>query len=187
MWWKCIMISFALPRRTTCNSWLVYWRSKDCLLTKARRKDVQKSLNIHLFVLLWSMNNLLNFALCVSAQVRKKVCSGYRLPPPPGCSRLIYTMMMDCWWVTVVFPWLMGTCTVTATYILAILVRLSFFPLRDPLTRVQPLFGNQENTIYMAPWNFFLHEMKSLSVSSGYALHLTFRDSFRKIHETFYF
>ena len=30
----------------TYNSWLAYWSSKDCSLTKARRKDVLKRLNI---------------------------------------------------------------------------------------------------------------------------------------------
>lgn len=26
-----------------------------------------------------------------------RVQSGYRLPPPPGCSRPIYKLMIDCW------------------------------------------------------------------------------------------
>ncbi|XP_065181142.1 ephrin type-A receptor 3-like [Sycon ciliatum] len=29
--------------------------------------------------------------------VLKKVCGGYRMHPPPGCSRHLYTLMSDCW------------------------------------------------------------------------------------------
>ena len=25
--------------------------------------------------------------------------SGYRLPPPPGCPRAVYQLMIDCWYV----------------------------------------------------------------------------------------
>ena len=32
-------------------------------------------------------------------QVIEKIESGYRLPPPPGCSRTIYRMMVKCWYV----------------------------------------------------------------------------------------
>ena len=28
----------------------------------------------------------------------KKIDSGYRLPPPPGCPRKIYDLMIKCWW-----------------------------------------------------------------------------------------
>jgi serine/threonine-protein kinase RIO1 len=27
----------------------------------------------------------------------ERICGGYRLPPPPGCSIAIYKLMMDCW------------------------------------------------------------------------------------------
>ena len=30
-------------------------------------------------------------------QVITKVDSGYCLPPPPGCPRVIYKIMIDCW------------------------------------------------------------------------------------------
>ena len=30
-------------------------------------------------------------------QVVRQVGSGYRLPPPPGCPRAIYTIMIQCW------------------------------------------------------------------------------------------
>ena len=30
-------------------------------------------------------------------QVMEKVEAGYRLPPPPGCSRSLYHLMIDCW------------------------------------------------------------------------------------------
>ena len=32
-------------------------------------------------------------------QTIEKIDSGYRLPPPPGCSRAMYRMMMKCWYV----------------------------------------------------------------------------------------
>ena len=28
----------------------------------------------------------------------EEVDRGYRLPPPPGCSRAIYTVMIRCWY-----------------------------------------------------------------------------------------
>ena len=30
-------------------------------------------------------------------QVYQKVMSGYRLPPPPGCTHTIYDLMIKCW------------------------------------------------------------------------------------------
>ena len=32
-------------------------------------------------------------------QALKKVDAGYRLPPPPGCPRAIYRVMIKCWYV----------------------------------------------------------------------------------------
>ena len=31
-------------------------------------------------------------------KVIEEVERGYRLPPPPGCSRAIYTVMIRCWY-----------------------------------------------------------------------------------------
>ena len=35
-------------------------------------------------------------------QVLKLLEENYRLPPPPGCPRAIYDLMIQCWWVGVV-------------------------------------------------------------------------------------
>ena len=32
-----------------------------------------------------------------SLKALKMVDSGYRLPPPPGCPKEIYKMMIQCW------------------------------------------------------------------------------------------
>ena len=40
-----------------------------------------------------SLKRVYNFLL----QVMQKVASGYRLPPPPGCSRNVYSLMIKCW------------------------------------------------------------------------------------------
>lgn len=34
-----------------------------------------------------------------SFQIPRKLESGYRLPPPPGCPRMLYELMMQCWLV----------------------------------------------------------------------------------------
>ena len=34
-------------------------------------------------------------------QAIEKIDSGYRLPPPSGCPRAIYRMMIKCWYVCV--------------------------------------------------------------------------------------
>ena len=31
----------------------------------------------------------------------KQVDHGYRLPPPPGCPKAMYELMIHCWWVSV--------------------------------------------------------------------------------------
>ena len=31
----------------------------------------------------------------------KEVDRGYRLPPPPGCPKAMYELMIQCWWVSV--------------------------------------------------------------------------------------
>ena len=35
----------------------------------------------------------------VPYKVVKKIDSGYRLPPPPGCPLLVYQLMIQCWYV----------------------------------------------------------------------------------------
>ena len=32
-------------------------------------------------------------------QILEKIDSGYRLPPPPGCPKAMYRMMIKCWYV----------------------------------------------------------------------------------------
>ena len=44
----------------------------------------------------WSIGHK-PFEGCDNIQVIKKVSSGYRLPPPPGCPRPVYKLMMACW------------------------------------------------------------------------------------------
>lgn len=41
-------------------------------------------------------NYLIKYSSCV--QVIEKVDAGYRLPPPPGCPRMIYELMIQCWY-----------------------------------------------------------------------------------------
>ena len=40
--------------------------------------------------------------ICMSTLIKalKKIDSGYRLPPPPGCPRTIYRAMIKCWYAT---------------------------------------------------------------------------------------
>ncbi|XP_062503617.1 focal adhesion kinase 1-like [Corticium candelabrum] len=37
------------------------------------------------------------FGVTKNNEVMKKIETGYRLPPPPGCSRSFYHLMIDCW------------------------------------------------------------------------------------------
>ena len=43
--------------------------------------------------------HLIYFSIVDLLQVMEKIESGYRLPPPPGCPRSIYRMMVKCWYV----------------------------------------------------------------------------------------
>ena len=36
-------------------------------------------------------------SLTVKMQYLEKIMEGYRLPPPPGCSRAVYDIMIQCW------------------------------------------------------------------------------------------
>ena len=36
--------------------------------------------------------------MLVPFKVVKKIDSGYRLPPPPGCPLLVYQLMIQCWY-----------------------------------------------------------------------------------------
>ena len=40
-----------------------------------------------------------HFILMYLQQAIKLVDTGYRLPPPPGCPRAIYNIMIPCWLV----------------------------------------------------------------------------------------
>ena len=35
----------------------------------------------------------------LTLKVVKLIDSGYRLPPPPGCPKVMYRMMIKCWYV----------------------------------------------------------------------------------------
>ena len=41
------------------------------------------------------------FLLCIYHDLKtlKKIDDGFRLPPPPGCPRTIYRVMVKCWYV----------------------------------------------------------------------------------------
>jgi ephrin-B len=45
---------------------------------------------------IWSVGQR-PFGLTSNQKVMTKVEDGYRLPPPPGCSRCLYHLMIDCW------------------------------------------------------------------------------------------
>ena len=47
---------------------------------------------------------------CCYNQTIEKIDTGYRLPPPPGCPRAMYRMMIKCWYV----------CSYVLTAVLAI-------------------------------------------------------------------
>lgn len=37
----------------------------------------------------------------MNVQVLRKLSTGYRLPPPPGCPHDIYKVMMECWYILI--------------------------------------------------------------------------------------
>ncbi|XP_065899838.1 uncharacterized protein [Dysidea avara] len=45
---------------------------------------------------IWSLGHK-PFEDCSAKEYMNKVTRGYRLPPPPGCSRAIYQLMIRCW------------------------------------------------------------------------------------------
>ena len=57
-------------------------------------------------------NPLVDCKIC-TLQVMQKVDSGYRLPPLPGCPRVIYELMIMNWWVLLhdwdIHSWAYGT------------------------------------------------------------------------------
>ena len=55
---------------------------------------------IHFVLLLGTIIPVITMAMVHNLgiiQVVRKIGSGYRLPPPPGCPRAIYTIMIQCW------------------------------------------------------------------------------------------
>ena len=46
---------------------------------------------------IWSLGHK-PFEGCTNREVISKVDSGFRLPPPPGCPRDIYHIMIQCWY-----------------------------------------------------------------------------------------
>ena len=48
----------------------------------------------------------------------EKVGTGYRLPPPPGCPRMIYKLMIQCWWVRFMHTCLLFSLWLQATILM---------------------------------------------------------------------
>ena len=47
---------------------------------------------------IWSLGHK-PFESLTNQEAIKVVDRGVRLSPPPGCPRLVYRLMMNCWWV----------------------------------------------------------------------------------------
>eukprot|EP00731_Ephydatia_muelleri_P018655 Em0011g695a len=45
---------------------------------------------------IWSLGKM-PYEDCTDTEVAEKISSGWRLPPPPGCPRHIYKIMVECW------------------------------------------------------------------------------------------
>lgn len=45
---------------------------------------------------IWTLGKM-PYEDCNDAEVAEKISSGWRLPPPPGCPRHIYKIMVECW------------------------------------------------------------------------------------------
>ena len=45
---------------------------------------------------IWSLGHK-PFEEYTNREVIRKVDSGFRLPPPPGCPRDVYHLMIQCW------------------------------------------------------------------------------------------
>ena len=43
-------------------------------------------------------SELKSYNIVLLLKAIEEVERGYRLPPPPGCSRAIYTVMIRCWY-----------------------------------------------------------------------------------------
>ena len=48
----------------------------------------------------------------------EKVGTGYRLSPPPGCPRMIYKLMIQCWWVRFMHACLLLSLWLQATILM---------------------------------------------------------------------
>ena len=72
------------------------------------------------FELYWILISSLN----TMHKTLEKVGTGYRLPPPPGCPRMIYKLMIQCWWVRFMHAclllcfWLQAIILMQASYLL---------------------------------------------------------------------
>ena len=51
--------------------------------------------------LIQAHTQLLSILLLILPQAMKQVDRGYRLPPPPGCPKALYELMIQCWWVSI--------------------------------------------------------------------------------------
>ena len=71
-------------------------------------------------------------------QTLEKIDSGYRLPPPPGCPRAMYRMMMKCWYVHM-FINCNNYCFLATNVCKLVIYCLVFY--RHPDPRSRPQFG----------------------------------------------
>ena len=55
---------------------------------------------VHQFIQAYTHNICLYFLL-ILPQALKLVDHGYHLPPPPGCPKALYELMIQCWWVSI--------------------------------------------------------------------------------------
>ena len=46
---------------------------------------------------IWSVGKK-PFSKISNAEVLRNINTGYNQPPPPGCPRAIYQLMVDCWY-----------------------------------------------------------------------------------------
>ena len=66
-----------------------------CIGVQLARSNSSKLYQIDFYDCMLMFNLYASFTLV--SQTYRELIAGYRSPPPPGCTRGIYKLMMDCW------------------------------------------------------------------------------------------